>query len=187
MSLSVAPSFLALLLAPSLFSLFLFLFSFTWKKTMNRPDESSEQFFLVNYRWKRSRKNVTSRFLSSMWKTTRKKRIQERSIFQATLTSLYIHRDMNVERYSFSWACFVAFISYGSYVLSIFVAFQENGTRRPERYVTRQFPSKIMVDLLVSLSGILSTYVLFLSCNTFWVYLWLLNIHHIFYMWRSIY
>lgn len=43
-------------------------------------------------------------------------------------------------------------------MLSIFVAFQENGTRRPERYVTRQFPSKIMVDLLVSLSGILSTF-----------------------------
>lgn len=105
----------------------------------------------------------------------RKKRIQERSIFQATLTSLYIHRDMNVERYFFRWACFVTFISYGSYVLSIFVAFQENGRRRLKRYVTRQFPSKIMVDLLVSVNGILST---FYSFRTFWVYLWLLNIHY---------
>lgn len=112
----------------------------------------------MNHRWKPLSGKTYIEVCEFYAKTMRKKRIQERSIFQATLTSLYIHRDMNVERYFFRWACFVTFISYGSYVLSIFVAFQENGRRRPKRYVTRQFPSKIMVDLLVSVNGILSTF-----------------------------
>lgn len=46
---------------------------------------------------------------------------------------------MNVPRYFFQRACFVAFIPIGWYELSIFLLFQANRRRYPQRYITGPF------------------------------------------------